>query len=174
MNIKSYCNYHICVCVCVSQYSWYIRNCIIWNNSELQLQRNTKKSCFECFECLFKTLHHTTTTIREPGCDAASHAAPLFTLDAVESLLATADIYRDWYVTAKGRKKEKSRAHKKAQRSFGKPKHSPVVDLISQDSNVWFCAQHQWFDRFCSPLEGPQRAKSRVIDYAGHSYPAAA
>lgn len=74
----------------------------------------------------------------------------------------------------KEEKKKKSRAHKKAQRSFGKPKHSPVVDLISQDSNVWFCAQHQWFDRFCSPLEGPQRAKSRVIDYAGHSYAAAA
>lgn len=74
----------------------------------------------------------------------------------------------------KEEKNKKYRAHKKAQRSFGKPKHSPVVDLISRDSNVWFCAQHQWFDRFCSPLEGPQRAKSRVIDYAGHSYAAAA
>lgn len=69
---------------------------------------------------------------------------------------------------------KKSTAHKKAQCSFGKPKHSQVVYLISQHSNGWFCAQHQWFDRFCSPLESPQRAKSVWSIYAGHSYAAAA
>lgn len=87
---------------------------------------------------------------------------PLSILDMVESLLATDDICRDWYVPAKRIKK--SRAHRKAQHSFRKPKHSQVVYLIGHHSNGWFCAQHQWFDRFCSPLESPQRAKSGVIN----------